>query len=69
MHAAQLFIEIYKSNKDENNIFLLKLMMAHDTRQSSMKSKFFLQISDHEQSVAPTPSRGLSHTPNSDGGR
>jgi hypothetical protein len=25
MHAAQLFIETYKSNKDENKIFMLKL--------------------------------------------
>jgi hypothetical protein len=28
-----------------------------------MKPKFFSQISDHQQSVAPAPSRGLPHTP------
>jgi hypothetical protein len=28
-----------------------------------MKQKFFSQISDHQQSVAPAPSRGLPHTP------
>jgi len=27
------------------------------------------QISDHQQSVAPAPSRGLPHTPSSAGGR
>ena len=34
---------------------------------SNMKPKFFLQISDHQQSVAP--SRGLPHTLSSAGGR
>jgi hypothetical protein len=28
-----------------------------------MKQKFFLQISDLQQSVTPAPSRGLPHTP------
>jgi hypothetical protein len=28
-----------------------------------MKPKFFLQISDQQQSVAPALSRGLPHTP------
>jgi hypothetical protein len=28
-----------------------------------MKPKFFLQISDHQQSMAVAPSRGLPHTP------
>jgi hypothetical protein len=28
-----------------------------------MKPKFFLQISDHQQSVAPAPFSSLSHTP------
>jgi hypothetical protein len=28
-----------------------------------MKPKFFLQISDHQQSVAPSSSRDLPHTP------
>jgi hypothetical protein len=28
-----------------------------------MKQKFFLQISDQQQSVAPAPSRGHPHTP------
>jgi hypothetical protein len=32
-----------------------------------MKQKFFSQISDHQQSVAPAPSRGLPHTPSSAG--
>jgi hypothetical protein len=34
-----------------------------------MKQKFFLKISDHQQSVALTPSRGLPYTHNSVGGR
>ena len=33
----------------------------------NMKPKFFLQISDHQQSLAPP--RGLPHTPGSAGGR
>jgi hypothetical protein len=28
-----------------------------------MKQKFFSQISDHQQSAAPVPSRDLPHTP------
>jgi hypothetical protein len=48
IHAAQLLIETDKSNKDENKIILSKLMMAHVIRKSNMKSKFFLQISDHQ---------------------
>jgi hypothetical protein len=35
--------------------------------KSITKPKFFLQISDHQQSVAP--SRGPPHTPSSAGGR
>jgi hypothetical protein len=31
--------------------------------KSNMKQKFFSQISDHQQSVAPAPSRGHHHTP------
>jgi hypothetical protein len=28
-----------------------------------MKPKFFSQISDHQQNVAPAPSMGQTHTP------
>jgi hypothetical protein len=63
MQAAQRLIETDKSNKDENKIILSKFMMAHDFRQSNMKSKFFLQISGHQQSMASVPSRGLPQPP------
>jgi len=69
MQATQLFIETDNSNKGENKILLSKFMTAHDIRKSNIKSKFFLQISDHQQSVAPAPSKGLAHTFSSAGGR
>jgi hypothetical protein len=37
--------------------------------KSNMKPKFFLQISDYQQSVAPAPSRGLPHAPSAAGGQ
>jgi hypothetical protein len=53
---------------DQNNL----IKNCEGTRcqeKSNMKPKFFLQISDHQQSVAPAPSRGLPHTRSSAGGR
>ena len=40
-------------------------MMAHVIRKSYIKSKFFLQISDYQQSVVLAPSMGLPHIPTS----
>ena len=37
--------------------------------KTKLKQKFFSQISDHQQSVAPAASRGHPHTPISAGGR
>jgi hypothetical protein len=37
--------------------------------KTKLKQKFFSQISDHQQSVAPAASRGHPHTPSSAGGR
>ena len=37
--------------------------------QRNMKPKFFLQISDQQQSVVPAASTGLPHTARSAGGR
>jgi hypothetical protein len=42
-------------------------MVAHDNRKNNRKSKFFLQISDNQQSMVPDPSRGLPHNTNSAG--
>ena len=36
---------------------------AQDTGKSRMKPKFFSQISDHQQSLSPDPSRDLPHPP------
>jgi hypothetical protein len=69
MPATQLLIEADNSSKDKNNIRLSEFMMAHDIRKSSLKSKFFLQISDHRQSIAPTPSMDYPYSPKSVGGR
>jgi hypothetical protein len=69
MQAAQLLNNTGKSDKDLIKIILSNFMKTHDIRKSNMKSKFFLQISDHQQSVDPAPSRGLPHTPSSDSGR
>jgi hypothetical protein len=58
----------YIPNSIHNNF----IKICEGTRyqdKSKMKPKFFLQISDHQQSVAPAPSRGLPHTPSSAGGR
>jgi hypothetical protein len=69
LKAAQLLIKTGKSDKDVIKIILSKFMKPHHIRKSNMKPKFFLQISDHQQIVAPAPSRGLPHTPISAGGR
>jgi len=69
LQAAQLLIKIGKSDKDVIKIILSKFMQPHHIRKNNMKPKFFLQISDRQQSVAPAPSRCLPHTPSSAGGR
>jgi hypothetical protein len=61
MSAAQLLIKTDKSDKDIVKIIFSIYVKAHD--KSNMKQKFFSQISDHQQSVAPVSSRGLPHTP------
>ena len=58
-----------KPDKEMIKIIFSIYVKAHGNRKSNMKQKFFLQISDHQQSVAPDPSRGHLHTPNSAGGR
>ncbi len=41
-------------------------MSAHAIiTKTKLKQKFFSQISDHQQSVVPVPSRGQPHTPSS----
>jgi len=50
-----------------------KLIKSYDgtryQKKSNMKPKFFLQISDRQQSMAPAPSKGFPQTPSSAGGR
>jgi ApbE superfamily uncharacterized protein (UPF0280 family) len=46
-----------------NKRILTIYVKAQDIRKSIMKPKFFSQISDHQQSLAPVPSRDLPHTP------
>jgi len=67
--AAQLLINTGRSDKSVLRIMLSKVMMAHYQKKISMRPKFFLQISDQQQSVAPAPSRDLPHTPSSADGR
>jgi hypothetical protein len=63
LSAARLFINTDKINTDMIKRIFTIYVKAQDTRKSNMKPKFFLQISDHQQSVAPVPSRDLPHTP------
>jgi hypothetical protein len=63
-----LSIQADQYNRAQNNL----IKSSDGTRyqkNSNMKPKFFLQISDHQQSVAPAPSRGHPHTPSSADGR
>ena len=69
MPTAQLLIKTDKSNEDMVKIIFSIYVKAHDNRKKEHEVKFFSQISDHQQSVAPAPSRGLPHTPNSAVGR
>ena len=69
MSAAQYFIKTDKTDNDMIKRIITIYVKAQDTRKSNMKPKFFSQISDHQQSVAPAPSRGQPHTPSSAGGR
>jgi hypothetical protein len=69
MSAAQLFIKTDKTDTDMIERIFTIYVKAQDTRKNNMKPKFFSQISDHQQSVAPVPSRDLPHTPSSAGGR
>ena len=61
--TSALLIITGRSDKSVSKIVLSKVVMAHAIRKNNMKPKFFLKISDHQQSVAPAPSRGLPHTP------
>ena len=65
----QLFVKTDKTDTDMIKRIFTIYIKAQDTRKSNMKPKFFSQISDHQQSVAPVPSRDLPHTPSSAGGR
>jgi len=71
MQAALLLINTVRSEKSVFRIILSKVVIARTPcqKKSNMKLKFFLKISDHQQSVAPAPSSGLPHTPSSAGGR
>ena len=69
MSAAQLFVKADKTDNDMIKRIFTIYVKAQDTRNSNMKPKFFSQISDHQQSIAPVPSRDLPHTPSSTGGR
>jgi len=69
MSAAQLFVKADKTDNDMIKRIFTIYVKAQDTRNSNMKPKFFSQISDHQQSIAPVPSRDLPHTPSSAGGR
>ena len=63
MSAAQLFVKADKTDNDMIKRIFTIYVKAQDTRNSNMKPKFFSQISDHQQSIAPVPSRDLPHTP------
>jgi hypothetical protein len=67
--AAQLFIKMDKADNDMIKRTFTIYVKSQDTRKSNMKPKFFSQISDHQQCLAPVPSRHRSHAPNSAGGR
>jgi hypothetical protein len=66
---VQLFIKTDKTDTDMIKRIFTIYVKAKDTRKSNMKPKFFSQISDHQQSLSPVPSRDLPHTPSSAGGR
>jgi len=69
MSVAQLVIKTDKTDNDIIKRIFTIYVKAQDSRNSNMKPKFFSQISDHQQSLAPVPSRDLPHTPSSAGGR
>lgn len=69
MSAAQLFVKADKTDNDMIKRIFTIYVKAQDTRNSNMKPKFFSQISDHQQSVAPAPSKGYPQIPSSAGGR
>ena len=69
MSVAQLFIKTDKTDNDIIKRIFTIYVKAQDSRKSNLKPKFFSQISDHQQSIAPVPSRDLPHTPSSAGGR
>jgi hypothetical protein len=48
---------------------LSELAMAYVFRKKDHEAKILLKISDHQQSRALAPARGLAHTHRSAGGR
>jgi hypothetical protein len=50
-----------RKRHDYNN--LLNMSEHAILTKTKLKQKFFSQISDHQQSVVPAPSRGYPHTP------
>jgi hypothetical protein len=63
MSAAQQFIKTDITYTDMIKRIFTIYVKAQDTKKSNMKPKFFSQISDHQQSLSPVPSRDLPHTP------
>jgi hypothetical protein len=59
MSAAKLFIKTDKTDNDMIKRIFTIYVKPQDTRKSNMKLKFFSQISDHQQSAVPVPSREL----------
>jgi hypothetical protein len=58
---------IRKYFKEANNN--LKSLLLYGLDNYPGRIDLLSQISDHQQSVAPAPSRGQPHTPSSAGGR
>jgi len=69
VQAAQLLINTVRSDKSVLNNLIKSCDGTRCQKKSNMKTKFFLKISDHQQSVAAALSRGLPHTISSAGGR